>query len=125
MKECKICYEIKLEKFLPCSHSVCHECYDKLQGNNCPYCRQPFRNNSSNDFFNNNNNDFTINPYDNNDPDYWMDYQRNGWVVYSRYLRSGNEIIRVFRQNNVPASWRNDDLTTVVKRRRLRRLRRI
>jgi len=43
MKECNICYETKVEKILPCSHSVCIDCYDRLQGDNCPYCRQPFR----------------------------------------------------------------------------------
>lgn len=117
MKECGVCYEIKLERFLPCSHSVCHECYEKLQGDNCPYCRQPFREPTVNSFFQRNN--------EYSDPDYWLDYQRDGWVAYSRYLRSGNEVIRVFRRTEVPESWRNDEMTTIIRKRRVRSLRRL
>lgn len=115
MKECSICYEVKMEKFLPCSHSVCHDCYDRLQGDNCPYCRKPFRQ-STNNFFTNRENEM--------DPEYWLNYD-DRWVTYSRYLRNGNEVIRVFRRSEVPESWRNDDLTTIVRNKRVRRLKRI
>ena len=119
MKECNICYEIKLEKFLPCNHSVCHDCYDKLQGDNCPYCRHPFRQ-SRNNFFENQNqeDEMLVNP------EFWLSHDNENWVTYSRYLRNGNEIIRVFRRTEVPETWRNDDLTTVVRNRRFRKFRR-
>ena len=116
MKECGVCYEIKLQKYFPCSHSVCHECYEKLQGDNCPFCRQQFREPTVNSFFQRGT--------EYSDPEYWRDYQRGDWVAYSRYLRNGNEIIRVFRNTEVPESWRNDEMTTIVRKRRLRRFRR-
>ena len=88
MKECGVCYEIKLQKYFPCSHSVFQRGIEY------------------------------------SDPEYWRDYQRGDWVTYSRYLRNGNEIIRVFRNTEVPESWRNDEMTTIVRKRRLRRFRR-
>ena len=109
MRECGICYETKLQRFLPCNHSVCYDCYERLEGYTCPYCRAPFREPPQ----------FSI--INENDPDNWLDYNPSEYVTYSRYLRNGNEIIRVFRRNEVPSSWRNDDLTTVVRRRKLRR----
>lgn len=115
MRECGICYETSMPRFLPCNHSVCHSCYDRLQGDTCPFCRTPFRN--------------TTRPDEivHQDPEYWLDYDAGEWTVMSRFLRrTGNEVIRVFRNSEVPESWRNDSLTTVVKRRRKirRRLRR-
>ena len=110
MKECGICYETKLQRFLPCKHSVCHDCYDQLQGDNCPYCRQPFRKKEY--------------PPGTFDPEYWLDYHDTSqWTVYSRFMRNGMEIIRVFRNGQVPESWRNDAMATVVKNRRFRRRR--
>ena len=113
MRECGICYETRLPRFLPCNHSVCHSCYDQLIGDNCPFCRTPFRN---------------LNRRQESEyaePEYWLDYDRQNWTVMSRFLRSGNEVIRVFRNNEVPESWRNDSTTTVVKRRRRRLNRRL
>ena len=110
MEECGICYERKILRFLPCNHTVCNDCYGNLRGDNCPYCRHPFRESSH------------VNP-NQTDPDYWLDYDNREWVTYSRFTRSGNEVIRVFRRENVPTSWRNDTMTTEVKRRRLRRKR--
>jgi hypothetical protein len=106
MRECGVCYETSNPRFFPCNHSVCHSCYDRLIGDNCPFCRAPFRQ--------------TTTPVESvyNDPEYWLDYDRSEWTVMSRFLRSGSEVIRVFRNNEVPDSWRNDSLTTVVKRRR-------
>tara|TARA_R110002096_G_scaffold351901_1_gene544923 strand:+ start:128 stop:487 length:360 start_codon:yes stop_codon:yes gene_type:complete len=114
MKECVICYETKLEKFLPCGHSTCHDCFDKLNSNTCPYCRAPFREPTQ----------AQINQeqYE-NDIEYWLDYDNRDWSVMSRYTRHGTEIIRVFRNGEVPQSWRNDPLTTMVKNRRFRRRR--
>lgn len=109
MKECGICYETRLQRFLPCGHSVCHTCYENLQGDNCPYCRKQFRTTSS--------------TQENRDPDYWMDYQRPEWIVFSRYHRSGEETIHIFRSNNVPDSIRRDNNTTVVRSKRFRRRR--
>ena len=106
MQECGVCYETNLPRFLPCGHSVCHSCYDQLVGDNCPFCRAPFRNTTP-----------VTSVY--SEPEYWLDYDRNEWTVMSRFLRrTGNEVIRVFRNSEVPESWRNDSLTTVVKRRR-------
>lgn len=112
MRECGICYETKHQRILPCGHGVCHTCYDCLQSDTCPFCRHPFRE-PSNSFLED----------DTNDPEYWRDYGPGDWTVMSRYLRSGTEIIRVFRNGQVPTSWRNDAMTTVVRRRRLRRRR--
>ena len=109
MDECGVCYETRNQRFFPCNHSVCHSCYDQLIGDNCPFCRTPFRQSAP------------PVPAPNSvyaDPEYWLDYDRNQWTVMSRFLRTGNEIIRVFRNNQVPESWRNDSLTTVVQRRR-------
>ena len=114
MTECGVCYEIHPQRTLPCNHSVCHSCYDQLRGDTCPFCRAPFRS--------------TPPPrQEYADPEYWLDYDRDQWTVMSRFFRNtGNEVIRVFRNTEVPDSWRNDSLTTVVKRRRRirRRLRR-
>ena len=110
MRECGICYETRLERLLPCGHSVCHDCFDQLQGHTCPYCRAPFREDPN--IFENNR---TV------DPEYWLDYDNREWSVYSRYTRSGNEVIRIFRNGEIPQSWRNDPRATVIKRRRFRR----
>ena len=111
MKECGICYEVKLPRFFPCNHSVCHTCYEQLRGDNCPFCRTPFR-------------ETPRIGQEYAEPEYWLDYDRNEWTVMSRFLRTGNEEIRVFRNTEIPESWRNNSLTTVVKRRRRRIIRR-
>ena len=103
MQECGVCYERNVPRFLPCNHSVCNSCYDQLRGDTCPFCRAPFR----------------VTPPSGQEyaePEYWLDYDRDQWTVMSRF----------FRNTEVPESWRNDSLTTVVKRRRRirRRLRR-
>ena len=110
MKECAICYETKLEKFLPCGHSTCHECFEKLKGHTCPYCRAPFRS--------------PPNTFENeleNDIEYWLDYDQREWTVYSRVNRFGTERIMVYRNGEIPESWRNT--ATVVKTRRRTRCR--
>ncbi len=119
MKECGICYETKLEKVLPCGHSTCHECYDQLQGHTCPYCRTPFRSPS---------NTFETQAQLENDIEFWLNYDRREWTVYSRVTRFGTENITVYRNDEIPLSWRNNG--TVVKttrrtRNRLRRARRM
>ena len=114
MTECGVCYETHPPRFLPCNHSVCLSCYDSLQGDTCPFCRAPFRQ--------------TPPPQPRTvlvDPDYWLDYDRNQWTVMSRFTRSGNETIRVFRNGEIPESWRNDSMSAVVKRRRRRLNRRL
>ena len=120
MKECGICYETRLEKFLPCGHSTCHECYEHLQGHTCPYCRVPFR--SPPDTFE------TQQQQLEQDIEYWLDYDRREWTVYSRVNRFGTERIMVYRNGEIPLSWRNSG--TIVKttrrtRNRLRRARRV
>jgi hypothetical protein len=43
--DCTICYDtydnLNLIIWLPCSHSLCKNCYDKLFQSLCPYCRAP------------------------------------------------------------------------------------
>ena len=107
MKECSICYETKLQKFLPCGHSTCHECFEKLKCHTCPYCREPFRENPHT-FENENELENNI--------EYWLDYDSREWTVYSRINRHGTEHITVFRNGEIPRSWRNSG--TVVKPRR-------
>ena len=70
MRECGICYETKLEKVLPCGHSTCHDCHDRLNGHTCPFCRAPFR-------------EPRIDPVDRieNDIEYWLNYDPNNWSV--------------------------------------------
>ncbi len=44
-KKCDICFDNKSEDefgFLPCSHSFCSCCLDKLRQSICPMCRNPF-----------------------------------------------------------------------------------
>lgn len=118
MNECGICYENRTQRFLPCNHSVCHSCYDQLQGDNCPFCRTPFRQPTGQ------------NLYDDEDEtllnlEFWRNYEENqDWSVLSRVLRTGTEVINVFRNNQVPTTWRNDSVATVTTTRRGRRLRR-
>jgi len=112
MTECGVCYETRPPRYLPCNHSVCHSCYNSLLGDTCPFCRSPFRE--------------TPQPRtEYTEPEYWLDYDREQWTVMSRFTRSGNETIRVFRNGQIPDSWRNDSMTTVVKRRRRRLNRRL
>ena len=118
MKECGICYETKLEKFFPCGHSACHECYESIQGHTCPYCRTPFRSPP---------NTFELQNQLERDIEFWLDYDRSEWNVYSRVNRFGTERIMVYRIGEIPLSWRNS--ATIVKttrrtRNRLRRARR-
>ena len=43
---CGICYEdIETNKFntLPCMHKICNNCFPKIRGTLCPFCRNPFR----------------------------------------------------------------------------------
>ena len=112
MKECGICYETKLEKVLPCGHSTCHECFDNLRGHTCPYCRAPFR-------------EPTVDPVDRieSNIEYWLDYDPSNWSVYSRFTRYGTEVISVYRNEEIPRSWRNESINTAIKHRRFRRRR--
>jgi len=43
---CGICYEdIETNNFntLPCKHKICNNCFPKIRGTLCPFCRNPFR----------------------------------------------------------------------------------
>ena len=119
MKECGICYETKLEKFFPCGHSACHECFESIQGHTCPYCREPFRSPPDT---------FETQQQLEDDIEFWLDYDRREWTVYSRVNRFGTERIMVYRNGEIPITWRNSG--TLVKptrrtRNRLRRARRV
>lgn len=114
MSECEICYEEKNEKiYLRCSHSLCNTCYDRIE-NNCPFCREPIVEKILEEK--------KLEAME-NDPEYWLEYDNREWVTYSRFLRNGTEIIRVFRKSEIPDSWRNDDLSIVLKRTRQRKRR--
>ena len=105
MYKCDICFEEKKKKkVLGCNHFLCKMCYDKLMTNTCPFCRQPFQREEK---------PLTINP------EYYRDLD-DDWISFSRYLKNGTEIIRTFRSSSVPISWRNDEMTTVIKKRRRR-----
>jgi len=39
--ECIICYDVAEPFILNCKHSVCYNCYHKLE--NCPFCRKKIR----------------------------------------------------------------------------------
>lgn len=51
--ECRICMELmgpdKKPKLLPCRHTVCEHCIDRLQQVMCPLCKKQFSQNSSED----------------------------------------------------------------------------
>lgn len=114
MAECEICFEEKNEKkYLKCTHSLCTDCYEKIP-DTCPFCREPIIEK------------ILLEQHleaIETDPNYWLEYDNQVWVTYSRFLRNGTEIIRTFRRSDVPDSWRNDDLTIVLKRRRTRKKR--
>jgi len=40
---CTICYASECDKELECSHSLCYDCYLRLNKSNCPFCRSPFK----------------------------------------------------------------------------------
>ena len=110
-EECEICYEeLKNKVFLHCGHYMCITCYEKIS-NTCPFCRTPIASKIEEEQ--------KIEVME-NDPDYWLDYSNREWVTYSRILRNGNEIIQSFRASQVPDNWRNNDMITIVKRRRQR-----
>lgn len=113
MPECEICYEKKDKLFLPCSHSLCIECYEKISIT-CPFCRHPIiaKIEIEKEI-----------EYMESDPDYWLEYDPREWVTYSRILSSGIEIIRTFRRSEIPRTWRNDDLTIALKRNKQRKRR--
>lgn len=45
-QECNICYETEQSFFIKtrCGHEMCTDCYELLQSNNCPFCRQKLEN---------------------------------------------------------------------------------
>jgi len=45
-QECNICYETEQSFFIKtrCGHEMCADCYQLLQSNNCPFCRQELEN---------------------------------------------------------------------------------
>jgi len=115
MEKCDICYdEIEKKVHLPCSHYLCNICYEKIS-NTCPFCRHPLIDKIKEEK--------KIEIMD-NDPDYWLEFDNREWITYSRFLRNGNEVIRSFRTSDVPDDWRNNDMTTIVKRKRQRKQRR-
>jgi len=112
MVECEICYETVSGKiFLPCSHSLCKDCFDKIP-DKCPFCRQPIREEPEKQ------KEEILLDYH---PEMWLYYDENSWVTYSKFLSNGSEIIRTFKSTEVPISWRNDDMSTVIKRKRKRK----
>ena len=114
-EECGICYEdIKNKIFLQCKHYMCQSCYEKIS-DTCPFCRQPITAKIEAEH--------KIDLME-NDPEYWLGYDNREWVTYSRFLRNGNEIIQTFRNSEIPDTWRNNDMITVIKRRRQRNKRR-
>lgn len=111
MAECEICFEEKKEKkYLICSHSLCSDCYEKIS-TTCPFCRQPIPEKILREQ--------KLEAME-TDPDYWLEYDNREWITYSRFLRNGTEIIRTFKRSDIPDSWRNDDLTVTLKRRKTR-----
>jgi len=111
MSECEICYEEKNEKItLACRHSLCSSCYDRIL-DTCPFCRHPITEKILKEQ--------NLQAME-TDPDYWLEYDNREWVTYSRFLRNGTEIIRTFKRSEIPDSWRNDDMTVSLKRRKQR-----
>ena len=102
-----ICFLDKRKKEVPpCGHELCKLCFRSLYKENCPFCRQPFVRKKK---------ELII-----TDPESYKDLDGKEWVSFSRYLKNGTEIIQTFRSGDVPKSWRDDSLTTIVKRRRKR-----
>ena len=105
MYKCDICFEEKKKKkVLGCSHFLCKMCYDKLIKNTCPFCRQPFKREEK-----------TLKT----NPEYYRDID-DDWVSFSGYLKNDTEIIKTFRSSSVPISWRNNEMTTIIKKRKRR-----
>lgn len=108
MSECGICYEQKPLFAFPCSehHKCCDDCYKKLKTDTCPYCRKPF-----------------ISIYKaeeyvetESDPEPWLKLGED-WIVYSRIDHHGTERIYTYKKSS-KRSWRNDNYTFEVSRRR-------
>ena len=117
MDDCAICFESKKEWIhFPCSHCSCSECYSKLilLTNKCPFCRHNFVINKPEE----------IKDVTSDDPENWLEYDPKEWITFSRFLRNGKEIIRTFKRSELPNGWRNDDMTTILKRNRQRQRRR-
>ena len=111
--ECQICYETIQQKedikWLPCSHSLCVDCFHRLNDDRCPYCRKEFME------------IIHVKEKENIEPEDWLYLDYKEWVVYSKYSRNGTEIIYTCRQSEEPAEWRNDVMMTKIKRRRQRK----
>jgi hypothetical protein len=107
--ESLICYEEKkIKKTLECKHKLCFECFESLRTETCPFCRAPIREKLIFE----------------EELEEWLNYDEREWITYSKYLRSGREVIYTYHSSTPQPSWRNDDNVTVVKRRRQRKRRR-
>lgn len=104
-EECEICFEIfNKKKLLACSHSLCYGCYH-LIGTKCPFCRQVIIEKEELDRLD-------------NDPTFYHNYEPEEYILYSKYFNNGKEEIKIFRKNNIPKTWRNDPMATIVKNKR-------
>ena len=108
MDECGICYEQKPLFAFPCSkhHKCCDDCYKSLKKDTCPYCRKPFVS------------IYKVEEYieTENDPEPWLKLGQD-WIVYSRIDRYGEERIYTYKKS-MKKTWRNDNYTFEVTRRR-------
>ena len=103
MYKCEICKEHKEEKTkveLTCSHYLCKECLIEWEkrSNTCPFCRAIF-------------------VVEDPDPEEWLYLDPSEWTVYSKTdMRKGEEKIFVFRKDESPVGWRNNDLTIRIRK---------
>lgn len=113
-EECHICFTNRKKRVtLECNHSLCKYCYDRIS-DTCPFCRHPIKEKK--------NQVKEAKPIQVQlDPEDFLEYDENEWITYSRVLRNGDEIIQTFRSSSVPNTWRNDDMSTIIKRRRTRK----
>lgn len=117
---CDVCLKQKDEKskqIFSCNHFMCKECYNRYLISckerkvkiNCHICRR-----------NINVREKEIEKLEIKNPEWWLELD-DEWVSFSRYLKNGTEIIESFKKDKIPSNWRNDSLTTIVKKRRKRK----
>lgn len=59
--ECSVCFDTKTIEsitFLPCIHFLCSCCYDKLNKNECPFCRNKLREEEEQDSYSETENEY-------------------------------------------------------------------
>lgn len=94
--DCGVCLESRKKDdftILPCSHSICNECFPKIRVPVCPFCRSKYGN--SNDRY-----------YDEIDDEFFefdfnIIYYSDDEMLYSQRTRRRNRR-RQFRRNNNP-----------------------